>query len=123
VRLLSPEVPGSLTEAWGTTPVPRFRSEGGHGPDAWVELGSITKTVTATLLQRLAQEGRLAVDDPLDAWVPECPAGTGITLRMLAEHTSGLPRLPPGVQFLSRDRTGASPARRCSPCCHGHLGW
>lgn len=97
------EGPTSLTRGWGTTVVPRFEAEGGHGPDAWVELGSITKTVTATLLQRLAQEGVVAADDPLEALLPDCPAGTGITLRMLAEHTSGLPRLPPRVSFLSRD--------------------
>jgi D-alanyl-D-alanine-carboxypeptidase/D-alanyl-D-alanine-endopeptidase len=93
----------SIVRACGTTIVPRVWAEGRHGVDAWVELGSITKTVTATLLQRLAQEGRLEVDDPLEAWLPECPAGTGITPRMLANHTSGLPRLPPGVHFLSRD--------------------
>ncbi|MFG2989348.1 serine hydrolase domain-containing protein [Streptomyces sp. NPDC048257] len=36
------------------------------------------------------------LDAPLDDCLPEVPPGTGITLRHLAEHTSGLPRLPPG---------------------------
>ncbi|WP_416970933.1 serine hydrolase domain-containing protein [Streptomyces sp. 4F14] len=56
------------------------------------ELGSLTKTFTVLLAARLADEGVLGLDDPLAAHLP-VPAGP-ITLRHLATHTSGLPRIP-----------------------------
>ncbi|MFF9339036.1 serine hydrolase domain-containing protein [Streptomyces sp. NPDC014773] len=71
------------------------RAEHGHDPDAYVEIGSLTKALTGTLLARLADAGRLDPDDPLTAWLPAVPAGSEITLRQLADHTSGLPRSHP----------------------------
>ncbi|MFF9280514.1 serine hydrolase domain-containing protein [Streptomyces griseosporeus] len=68
----------------------------GHATDRYVEIGSFTKVLTGTALTRLAFAGTVTLDDPLDRWLP-APPGTGITLRHLAEHTSGLPRLPPGT--------------------------
>ncbi|MDX3134017.1 serine hydrolase [Streptomyces europaeiscabiei] len=72
---------------------------GDHDPDKYVEVGSFTKVITGTLLQQLADQGTLTLDDPVERWLG-APAGTGITLRHLAEHTSGLPRLPPGTTRL-----------------------
>ena len=69
-------------------------------PDAHTifEIGSLTKVFTATLLALLSEEGRLALDDPLQRYLPpgvELPVrGRPITLADLATHTSGLPRLP-----------------------------
>ncbi|GAA0597358.1 serine hydrolase domain-containing protein [Streptomyces crystallinus] len=73
--------------------------EHGHDPERFVQIGSLTKPLTGTLLVRLAAEGVLALDDPLERFLP-APANTGITLRHLAAHTSGLPRLPPGLNRL-----------------------
>ncbi|QNP74345.1 beta-lactamase family protein [Streptomyces roseirectus] len=56
------------------------------------ELGSLTKTFTVLLAARLAQDGVLGLDDPLSAHLPV--RATPITLRHLATHTSGLPRVP-----------------------------
>ncbi|MFF1479158.1 serine hydrolase domain-containing protein [Streptomyces sp. NPDC058301] len=72
------------------------RVEHGHDPELFVQIGSLTKPLTGTLLVRLATAGALGLDDPLERFLP-VPAGTGITLRHLAVHTSGLPRLPPGL--------------------------
>lgn len=74
---------------------PRIRH--GHSPDRFVQIGSLTKPLTATVLTALAAGGVLCLDDPLESLLP-APRGTGITLRHLAEHTSGLPRLPPGIR-------------------------
>ncbi|MEU2432343.1 serine hydrolase domain-containing protein [Streptomyces sp. NPDC007861] len=74
----------------------RDRATRGHGADRFVEIGSLTKVFTGTVLVRLAKEGALDLDTPLEACLAEVPKGTAITLRHLAEHTSGLPRLPPG---------------------------
>ncbi|MFJ6667973.1 serine hydrolase domain-containing protein [Streptomyces sp. NPDC091383] len=69
----------------------------GHDPDRFVQIGSLTKPLTATVLTALAGRGVLALDDPIERFLP-APGGTGITLRHLAEHTSGLPRLPGGIR-------------------------
>ncbi|MER5716943.1 serine hydrolase domain-containing protein [Streptomyces sp. NPDC002132] len=72
---------------------------GEHDPDKFVEVGSFTKVITGTILEQLASHGVLKPDDPVERWLG-APPGTGITLRHLAEHTSGLPRLPPGTSRL-----------------------
>ncbi|GAA2250936.1 hypothetical protein GCM10010232_43590 [Streptomyces amakusaensis] len=66
------------------------------------ELGSVTKTFTALLFADMAARGEVSLEEPLSARVPRWalprgPAGAGITLEHLATHTSGLPRLPPGL--------------------------
>ena len=53
-------------------------------------LGSITKTYTAVTVLRLAEEGRLSLDDTLDRFFPSFPDGSKITLRHLLAQTSGL---------------------------------
>ncbi|MGK5640312.1 serine hydrolase domain-containing protein [Streptomyces sp. URMC 126] len=82
-----------LSAADGDTP----SVVGRHDPDAFVEIGSFTKVLTGTLLTCLAADGVLGLDDPVGKWLPTTTPSTGITLRHLADHTSGLPRLPPGL--------------------------
>ncbi|WP_271223249.1 serine hydrolase domain-containing protein, partial [Streptosporangium carneum] len=54
-------------------------------------MGSNTKTMIATLVLQLVAEGRLALTDPVEKWLPgKVPNGRAITLRMLLNHTSGL---------------------------------
>ncbi|MEV4738926.1 serine hydrolase domain-containing protein [Streptomyces sp. NPDC049555] len=54
-------------------------------------MGSNTKTMMATLVLQLVGEGRLALTDPVEKWLPgHVPNGRAITLRMLLNHTSGL---------------------------------
>ncbi|MEV5388590.1 serine hydrolase [Streptomyces sp. NPDC052721] len=73
----------------------------GHAVDRFVQIGSLTKVVTGTAMTRMAASGVLALDDPVERWLPTARR-TGITLLHLARHTSGLPRLPPG-RFPRRD--------------------
>jgi CubicO group peptidase (beta-lactamase class C family) len=63
--------------------------------DARFEIGSITKTMTATVLAWLVVGGELRLDDPLSRWLDGGEAADDITLEQLATHTSGLPRLAP----------------------------
>jgi D-alanyl-D-alanine-carboxypeptidase/D-alanyl-D-alanine-endopeptidase len=69
------------------------------------EIGSITKVFTATLLADMAREGLVALDDPVQRYLPDgvtIPVrGRPITLADLASHTSGLPRLPKGLLRLA----------------------
>ncbi|WP_405020120.1 beta-lactamase family protein [Kitasatospora sp. NBC_00070] len=62
--------------------------------DTGYELGSVTKTFTGLLLAELATQGEVTLDDPLSAHLP---VAARCTLRALATHTAGLPRLPPGL--------------------------
>jgi CubicO group peptidase (beta-lactamase class C family) len=73
---------------------PAFAVTEGLPEDARFEIGSITKTMTATLLASLVGDGVLALDDEIGRWLDAGPHG-GITLEQLATHTSGLPRLAP----------------------------
>ncbi len=63
-------------------------------PDHQYRIASITKTFTAVALMQLRDEGKLALDDPLDRHIPG--AVRSPTLRFLLSHASGLPREPPG---------------------------
>jgi serine-type D-Ala-D-Ala carboxypeptidase/endopeptidase len=62
------------------------------------EIGSITKTFTATLLADSVTKGQLRLDQPLSTLLPDfkIPSKDGkvITLANLAEQNSGLPREP-----------------------------
>ena len=71
--------------------------------------------MTATLVLQLRDEGRLALDDPLDRHLPGTAVG-GLTLRQLLGHASGLHREPDGaVVGADRGRRPGHPARRPDP--------
>jgi CubicO group peptidase (beta-lactamase class C family) len=56
------------------------------------EIGSISKQVSAEAVMMLVEEGKLALDDPLSKYLPGLPhEWSGIRLRHLLTHTSGLP--------------------------------
>jgi D-alanyl-D-alanine carboxypeptidase len=62
-------------------------------PNLRFRVGSLTKQFTAALILKLAEEGRLSLDDTLRQWLPglEIPYDDRITIRMLLNHTSGVP--------------------------------
>jgi len=63
--------------------------------DVQYRLGSITKTVTAVAVMRLRDEGRLGLDDRLDAHLPGTPFGDRTVGQLLA-HGAGLRSESPG---------------------------
>ncbi len=71
-------------------------------PTTIYRVGSITKSLTATMLVRLAEEGILSLDDPVVRHLPEAAAflnesgvdDVTIRLRHLASHAAGLIREP-----------------------------
>jgi D-alanyl-D-alanine carboxypeptidase len=71
-----------------------------------VRIGSVTKAFVTTLLMELAQEGRLSLDDPISAYVAGVPSGDAITLRQLANMTSGLSDYFSNEQFSIEYLTG-----------------
>jgi CubicO group peptidase (beta-lactamase class C family) len=63
------------------------------------EIGSITKAFTGVVLAHLAVRGEVALDDPVQRYLPDSIRAPGtdsqpITLRLLSAQRSGLPRLP-----------------------------
>jgi CubicO group peptidase (beta-lactamase class C family) len=64
-------------------------------PKTQYRLGSITKTMTATMVMQLRDEGFFALDDLLYRHLPGTSVG-GVTLRQLLGHVSGLQREPDG---------------------------
>ncbi|MET8160200.1 serine hydrolase domain-containing protein [Sphaerisporangium sp. NPDC005289] len=63
--------------------------------DTLYEVGSVSKTFTATALMRLAADGRVALEAPVRRYVPELVlsderAAAEVTVAHLLNHTSGL---------------------------------
>ncbi|WP_030372533.1 serine hydrolase domain-containing protein [Streptomyces rimosus] len=82
-------------------------------PSTRFEIGSLTKTFTALLFAELAARGDVGHHDPAARHLPPGTSvpvrGTEITLTHLATHTSGLPRLPPGLLRSALGRLMANP--------------
>jgi CubicO group peptidase (beta-lactamase class C family) len=66
----------------------------GCAPGDGFEIGSLTKTMTGTLLADAVIGGQVSLDDPVGRWL-DAGENADITLGELATHTSGLPRLSP----------------------------
>jgi serine-type D-Ala-D-Ala carboxypeptidase len=84
-------------------------------PATIYDLASLTKVVATTpLILQATAEGRLGLDDPLSTHIPDSPH-SGITLRHLLTHTSGLPAWIPfyldesGYEAIVRRAAAVSP--------------
>ena len=87
-----------MTPAIGVLDAGRLETAGAD-PDALHQIGSVTKVFTGLLLALEVVEGRLTLESAVGDLVPELadrPVG-GVRLGALVTHTSGLPRLPPGM--------------------------
>jgi D-alanyl-D-alanine carboxypeptidase len=73
-----------------------FGSSDGHTPvqpQTPFEVGSVTKTFVAATVLRLAEEGRLSLEDTVDQWLPGLNSiniSSDITIRQLLNHRAGL---------------------------------
>ncbi|HEY8928524.1 MAG TPA: serine hydrolase domain-containing protein [Mucilaginibacter sp.] len=70
--------------------------------DNFFEIGSITKTFTATLLAWYVNEGQVKLSDPITMYLPDSVAVNqslkGITLLNLINHTAGFPSVPDNLK-------------------------
>ncbi|NOT30983.1 MAG: beta-lactamase family protein, partial [Planctomycetes bacterium] len=70
-----------------------FQADRANEAGTLFELGSITKSFTAAAVVKLAQQGKLTLDDSIAVHLPGVPQHSReITLRQLLTHTSGIPR-------------------------------
>jgi D-alanyl-D-alanine carboxypeptidase len=95
---ISDPVRGSYLQAYGTadtagTPMTT---------DVHYRIASVTKTFTAQAVLRLADEGRLSLDDPLEEFVPDIPHGDEITVHDLLGMRGGVYDFVADEQFLAR---------------------
>jgi D-alanyl-D-alanine carboxypeptidase len=74
----------------GTLGVADLSSEEPMTPDVHQRIGSLTKTFTGTLLLQAEAEGLLSLEDTIDQYVDNIPNGDSITLRQMANMTSGI---------------------------------
>jgi len=62
------------------------------------QIGSVSKVLTAMILQRLCDEGAVSMDSTLGELLgnsmPLYPSVQGVTLQQLVTHSSGFPRVP-----------------------------
>lgn len=111
------KAPGALayvTEADGTSiTVVSGTAERGTGrpmvgADAKFRIGSITKPVVAVTVLRLVEQHKIALDAPVERYLPGVLRGTGagaaidgrkITVRSLLQQTSGLPDFMEAVDW------------------------
>ncbi len=83
---ISDPVRGNYLQAYGTadtagTPMTT---------DVHYRIASVTKTLTAQAVLRLAEQGRLSLDDPLEKYVPDIPYGDEITVQHLLGMRGGV---------------------------------
>jgi D-alanyl-D-alanine carboxypeptidase len=70
-------------------------------PGDHYKIASLTKTYTATVVLQLVAEGKLRLNDTVERWLPGLlPNGRMITIRMLLNHSSGLPEYDADPRFL-----------------------
>lgn len=73
-------------------------------PETLFEIGSISKTFTSMALASMVTEGKVKLSDPVQNFLPAnvkmpIKGDKEITLLLLANHMSGLPRLPSNMPF------------------------
>jgi D-alanyl-D-alanine carboxypeptidase len=91
------EVTGPACGRWtGASGVADVRTGRAMRADQRIRIGSTTKTFTATVVLQLAAERRLALDAPVERYLPGLIRANGydgrtITVRELLQHTGGLP--------------------------------
>ncbi|TYT26648.1 serine hydrolase [Luteimonas viscosa] len=59
-------------------------------PDHVFRIGSVTKQFAAAGVLKLAEDGKLALADPVTKHVPGYPGGDAVTVEKLLNHTSGI---------------------------------
>ncbi|MFZ2960286.1 MAG: serine hydrolase domain-containing protein [Candidatus Ozemobacteraceae bacterium] len=97
-NLLLASAPGSIVGIWQRGYEPLFLTNGkadivsGRKPSAkdHFRMASNTKMFTATAILMLADEKKLSLDDKVAKYLPDIPYANEITIRQLANHTTGL---------------------------------
>lgn len=60
-------------------------------PDSQVRIGSLSKTITAILIMKAQEEGRLTIYDQLGQYLPQYEKWSSVTIKQLLRMEAGLP--------------------------------
>ncbi len=71
-------------------------------PETKFRIGSVSKQFTAAAVLRLAEQGKLSLDDSLAKHFPDFAHRSGVTVRHLLTHTSGLHSYTDKPEMFSR---------------------
>ncbi|MFE6843616.1 serine hydrolase domain-containing protein [Streptomyces sp. NPDC057686] len=82
-------------------------------PAMHTRIASVTKIFTVTVLLQAAAEGLLSLDDPISRYYPNIPNGDRITLRLLANHRSGIGNYESNDRWVAQWK--ADPERAWTP--------
>lgn len=74
-------------------------------------IASVTKTFTAAIVLQLVEEGRIGLDVAVNDYLPEATIASGVTVRQLLSHSSGIADLLAPM----RNRLNAEPSRVWQP--------
>jgi D-alanyl-D-alanine carboxypeptidase len=77
--------------------------------DNYFRVGSNTKTMTATVILQLVQEGNLKLDDRVSKYYSGVPNGDTITIEQLLKMRSGLPNYTYDPSFVKQPRKAWKP--------------
>ncbi|MBC7854769.1 MAG: serine hydrolase, partial [Pirellulaceae bacterium] len=78
-------------------------------PETKFRIGSISKQFTAAAAVRLAEQGKLSLDDPLAKYFPDFPNASEVKVRQLLTHTSGLHSYTEKPGFIGRVKEPIEP--------------
>ena len=82
-------------------------------------LASVSKSFTALMVLKLAEQGRLRLEDTLEAYVPGVNGGDKITIGHLLSHTAGMPDFM-GFEQAAKLPRDAAPGERLN---YSNLGY
>lgn len=83
-------------------------------PSMFFRNGAVAISYVATLLLKLVDEKKVGLDDKLSKWLPDIPSSDRVTLRQLAQMTSGYPDYALGNAEFDAARA-ADPFRQWTP--------
>src|SRR4051794_33167596 len=63
--------------------------------------GNVAFAYLGTLLMEFVDEGKVGLDDTIERWMPTLPEADQVTLKMLANHTSGYPDYETDPAFIA----------------------
>lgn len=76
------------------------------GADSLYEIGSITKSYVVVLLQQMAMQGKLSLDEPIGKFFPQYPNWASVTPRQLLNMTSGIPNYTENDAMVKVEKDG-----------------
>jgi D-alanyl-D-alanine carboxypeptidase len=74
-------------------------------------IGSITKQFTSAAILQLVERGTIGLDDPVTRYLPQYPQWSGVTIRRLLNHTSGIHSYTANTSWRSTWNDDLTPAQ------------